>query len=115
VIALAINLARFRRGGNPPNAISRFEPLNRSRRESALASSQNQMERTHVRGYEVQGRAYLQMEKPSQMVVRLDRSRVTGLQGKFPPAKSLKKTLRFFGEDGDITAPLCNGLSVLNA
>jgi hypothetical protein len=40
---------------NCPND-SRIEPLNRSsRRQSALTSVRNQMERTHVRCYRVQG------------------------------------------------------------
>ena len=46
----------FSRGVNSPKVLSRFEPLNcSSRRESAQTSSRNQMERTHVRCYEVHG------------------------------------------------------------
>ncbi len=41
-------------GANSLKAIPRVEPLNcSSRRESAQTSSRNQMERTHVRCYEV--------------------------------------------------------------
>jgi hypothetical protein len=52
------------------NPCSRFDPLNRSsRRESALASRRIQMERTHVRCYQVHGE-----EEDKQRTVLIRRS-----------------------------------------
>jgi hypothetical protein len=54
-----------------PNLHSRFEPLNcSSGRESALTSSENQMERTHVRCYRVQGESRGECESAPLEILR---------------------------------------------